>query len=405
MKRTLLLTFGISLFVSAMAFSQTNKNALDSQLQQVIDAFLKKHADQEQFTAVSASVLIPHDKQLDLHDIKNLNAGTLGKAPFLRQVTPNDLYELGGITKSFVTVLILQLHTQQKLNLDDALGKWLPQYTQWSKVTIRQLLNRTSGIPNYLDNPAFKQKNNYFWTNEELLNYAYPNKPLTQDKDHSLSDSDSNYLLAALIIEKVTQDSFSHQLAQLFKQAHLNNSFYLAGLDAALTKSAIADHLMHGYYYDSSHTLRDSYNTNLSWLGAAGAIVSSTEDTVRWVQLLYRGTLINARYREDALAAMETLSSMKTGQAISTVSEQEPIGFGLGVAAYYDKTNKQTLWFYQGTIPGFQTVYLWNPCNGIALVVALNNEGKSQVPNPLMQVGLDLYETIIKSHNELQCAL
>ena len=128
------------------------------------------YAKQEKFTAIEASVLIPRDKGIDVRDIKNFSAGTMGNAPFLQKITTNDLFDIGSITKSFVTVLILQLHTQQKLSLDDPLGKWLPQYTQWSKVTLRQLLNMTSGIPNYSEDSGFEKKMEanwtYVWTDE-----------------------------------------------------------------------------------------------------------------------------------------------------------------------------------------------------------------------------------------------
>jgi D-alanyl-D-alanine carboxypeptidase len=339
----------------------------------------------------------------------------MGKAPLLQKVTPNDLFDIGSITKSFVTVLILQLQTQQKLSLDDPLGKWLPQYSQWSKVTIRQLLNMTSGIPNYSADPAFEKQMeanlNYSWSDEELLTYAHPEKPIKMDEKNLFSYSNSNYILAAMIIEKVTNDNFAHQVEQLFKQGNLNNSFYLAGAKAAATKKQISSRLTHGYFYDeSTKKLIDTFDGNLSWAAAAGAIVANTEDVTRWVQLLYRGTLIEARFREDSLADMETIVSMKTGHPIPAVSETDPAGFGLGVGAYYDKASKQKFWVYQGSTLGFRFMYIWNPCNDITTVAALNSkagegEPDSKMGNHILQANLDLYQAVIKNHNELQCEL
>ncbi|RUR11135.1 serine hydrolase [Legionella sp. km772] len=413
MKKNICLLLGaVNLLLSTSVFSN---EPLDSQLQEIVDNYLEKYASQEQFTAIGASVLIPHDKQLDLKDIKNFSAGTIGKAPFLRKVTANDLYDIGSITKSFVTVLILQLHTQQKLSIDDPLGKWLPQYAQWSKVTIRQLLNMTSGIPNYSADPAFEKRMeenlNYFWTDEELLTYAHPEKPIKINEKNLFNYSNSNYILAAMIIEKVTKDSFAHQVEQLFKQGNLKNSFYLAGPQGKEIKNQIATRLTHGYFYDeSSKKLIDTFNGNLSWAAAAGAIVANTEDVAHWVQLLYRGSLIEARYREDALADMETIVSMKTGRPIPTVSEEDPTGFGLGVGAYYDKASKQKFWVYQGSTLGFRFMYFWNPCNDITTVVALNSKAgegdpDSKLGNHIVQANLDLYQAVIKNHSELQCQL
>ncbi len=412
MKRNLLLLMGIiCLFVSPIVCSLT-KDPLDNQLQLIVDKFLQDNAAQEQLAGISASIFIPQEKQ-DHHDVKNFTAGTVGQAPFLNKLTSNDFFEIGRISQSFITVLILQLHTQNKLSLDDPLGKWLPEYTQWTKVTIRELLNMTSGIPNYSSDPAFQKKMNanlnYQWTNKELLAYAHPEKPLHQNQNHLFSYSDSNYLLAALVIEKVTKDNFSHQLAQLFKQANLNNSFYLAGPEAEKIKKEISNRLTHGYYYaKQDKKLMDSFNRNLSWLGAAGAVVATTEDVARWVLLLYRGTLIEARYREDALAAMETIISLKTGHPIPEVNELDSIGFGLGVSAYYDKKSKHTFWLYQGDTLGFRIIYFWNPCNDIVTVVAGNSKTGQEhfdfkLDDPLVQINLKLYQAIVKSHNELQC--
>ena len=417
MKKNFSFVTGVmSLLISTSVFSlPAISDPLDPKLQQIVDNYQKKYADLEKFTAIGVSVLIPQNKHSDLKDIKNFSAGTMGRAPFLAKVTPNDLFDIGSITKSFVSVLILQLHTQQKLSLDDSIGKWLPQYAQWSKVTIRQLLNMTSGIPNYSADPAFEKKMdanlNYHWNDEELLSYAHPEKSIQMDEKNLFSYSNSNYILAAMIVEKVTNDTFSHQLELLFREGHLNNSYYLAGAEGEARKKQILSRLTHGYFYDeSSQKLVDTFDGNLSWAASAGAIVGTTTDVTHWVQLLYRGSLIEARYREDALAAMETIVSMKTGRPIASVSEEEPAGFGLGVGAYFDKDSKQKFWVYQGSTLGFRFMYLWNPCNDITTVVALNSKAgegdpNSKMGNHILEANLELYQAITSEHKELKCEL
>jgi D-alanyl-D-alanine carboxypeptidase len=403
--------------MSSMAFfvAHAGSNQLDSQIQQAVDKYVQNYAKQERFTAISASVLIPQNKQADVRTIKTFVAGTMEQAPLLQKITPNDLFDIGSITKSFVTVLILQLHTEKKLSLDDALGNWLPQYPQWSKVTIRQLLNMTSGIPNYSADPEFDKKMetnlNYVWTDEELLAYAHPEKPIKMDEKNLFSYSNSNYILASLVIEKVTQDTFAHQMELLFKEGNLNNTYYLAGAQASETQKAISARKIHGYFYDEqTNQLIDTFNNDLSWAGAAGALVANTEDVVRWVQLLYRGTLIKAPYREDALARMETLVSMETGKPIATVNAENPHGFGLGVGAYYDNKTKQNFWVYQGSTLGFRVMYFWNPCNDVTTAVALNSKAgegnpNSKLGNHILEANLQLHDLIMQSHKELQCDL
>ena len=78
----------------------------------------------------------------------------------------------------------------------------------------------TSGIPNYSEDSGFEKKMEanwtYVWTDEELLSYAHPEKPIKIDEKNLFSYSNSNYILAAMVIEKVTNDSFSHQLVHFF---------------------------------------------------------------------------------------------------------------------------------------------------------------------------------------------
>ena len=197
----------------------------------------------------------------------------------------------------------------------------------------------------------------------------------------------------------------------LFREGHLNNSYYLAGAEGEARKKQILSRLTHGYFYDeSSQKLVDTFDGNLSWAASAGAIVGTTTDVTHWVQLLYRGSLIEARYREDALAAMETIVSMKTGRPIASVSEEEPAGFGLGVGAYFDKDSKQKFWVYQGSTLGFRFMYLWNPCNDITTVVALNSKAgegdpNSKMGNHILEANLELYQAITSEHKELKCEL
>ncbi|KTD09265.1 D-alanyl-D-alanine carboxypeptidase [Legionella gratiana] len=405
-----------STFLIAPAFSASPNAStnLTQQFQQEVDNYYKEYSEKEKFTAIAASVLIPQNRANNKQEVQTVVHGTMGYPPLSQPITLNNLFDIGSITKSFTSLLLLQLQTENKLSLDDHLGKWLPQYQNWKDVTLRQLLNMTSGIPNYSEDDEFSQKMEAHletvWTDEELLSYAHPEKPLTK-KENQFEYSNSNYILAAMVIEKVTHDTFANQLKLriMNEKNGLNDMYYLAGPDGQARAKAIQERRVHGYYYDEEkNKLIDTITNDLSWAGAAGAIVSNTEQVLHWVQLLYHGTLINPIYRESALADLESVVSMKTGKTISTVTENDPLAFGLGVGYYYDKELKQRFWFYEGSTLGYRFAYTWQACNNVTTVVALNSkagEGNpdSKLGDAIKKANVNLHKIILKNYPELNC--
>ncbi|EHL30314.1 serine hydrolase domain-containing protein [Legionella drancourtii] len=386
-------------------------------LQKAANDYYQKYSKKEKFTAMQVTVLIPQHRMTDQKEIKTVVVGTVGESPFLQPITANSLFEIGSITKSFTALLLLQLQTEGKLSLDDKLGKWLPQYSQWKDVTLRQLLNMTSGIPNYSEDKEFNKKMesnlSRVWTDEELLTYAHPDKPLPKERENLYEYCNSNYILAAMVIEKATKDTYANQLKKRFinTKTGLNNTYYPAGPDGKAVQKAISARKVHGYSYnEKKHKLDDMVHSDLSWAGAAGAIVATSEDVARWVQLLYHGLLFTPPNREHALAELESVVSMKTGRSILTVSEAEPSGFGLGVGYYYDKELKQKFWVYKGSTLGFRVMYFWQPCNNVTTVVALNSKGgegnpHSELGDEIMSANLNLYKLILAHYPELNCVI
>ncbi|WP_329012093.1 serine hydrolase domain-containing protein [Streptomyces sp. NBC_00690] len=152
-------------------------------------------------------------------------AGAVGVADrrTTRPPHPADHFRAGSITKTFTATLVLQLEAEDRLGLDDTVEKWLPGVVRGNghdgrRITVRQLLNHTSGVYNYLNDPALHQIGppwlqhlHETWTPEQLLAVALSNPPPARPGERFVY-SNTNYLLAAMIVEKITGNSYEHEL-------------------------------------------------------------------------------------------------------------------------------------------------------------------------------------------------
>jgi D-alanyl-D-alanine carboxypeptidase len=160
-------------------------------------------------------------------------SGKVGRDPDAGPVDQDTLYQMGSTSKSFTVAVILQLEAAGKLSIDDTLGKWLPEYPAWKDVTIRRLLNMTSGIPNFseteLMSRAWANESMRAFTLKELADAAYPSAtnhlPVTKGYHYS----NTNYILAAMIAEKASEKSFRDLVRELVIESHgLTSTFYEA---------------------------------------------------------------------------------------------------------------------------------------------------------------------------------
>lgn len=143
-----------------------------------------------------------------------------------RPVSAKTLWQIGSNTKAFLSVILLQLEAEGKLSIADTLDKWLPQYPAWGRITIRQLLNMTSGIPQYLDVPAFRvayaAAPDIIFSATDPVSFAI-GLPLLQGWNYS----NTNYLLAQMIIENASGGTLAEQLQKrIIAPLGLQDTFY-----------------------------------------------------------------------------------------------------------------------------------------------------------------------------------
>lgn len=258
-----------------------------------------------------------------------------------RPVEPNFSFRIGSITKTFTASVVLQLAEEKQLNLDDTVEKWLPGVVQGngydgSKITIRQLLNHTSGIAAYTDldmrDITLPQNPFRYYSTDELISLALAKPPVFAPGE-GWDYSNTNTVIAGEIIRKVTGDTYAEQIRKRFiEPLGLKETFVMEASSHIPGKHA------NGYNMDRSGRLYDLTEINQSWANAAGDMVSTVEDLTTFFSALLGGKLLNQELMNQMLTTVDS-----------------PIGkVGLGV--YEEKTpDGQSYWGHAGGTFGFET--------------------------------------------------
>ena len=285
-------------------------------------------------------------------------------------ISPYALWQIGSNTKAFTSVLVLQLEAEHKLSINDTLSKWLPQYPAWGRVTIKRLLNMTSGIPSYTDSPEFwhdvAAAPNGVFSASRLVSYARG-----LPRAHGYSYSNTNYILAQMIIERATHDSYGSQLRKrIVIPLSLQNTFY----SGTSYKRAITARMPAGYWSIAalpemtSQLGHDQSDHTLSWAQGAGGIVSSLQDMAKWDHALYAGRELPGKQQRELMSLVSTT----TGKPITTTTLADPAGYGLGVSQVTSKT-LGTVWYYEGETTGFRVVNIFVPRSGTVIAIGVNS--------------------------------
>lgn len=282
-------------------------------------------------------------------------SGTSGTGDLrtLQPRMPRERFRVGSLTKPFVATVLLQLASEGALRLDDPVGRWLPGLPLGRygasvgdpsrAVTVRQLLGHTSGIPDYTSNPAVRY--DYFsarflaerWATHsprELVRASLARPPLFAP-GKGWSYSNTNYVLAGMVIERVTGHPYAREIERRVLRP-------LGLRDTSLPGTSTAVPGPHGRAYSTLFTgrrearVRDVTALNPSLAGASGEMISSTRDLARFTRALLTGGLLPPRQ----------LREMKT-----TVAAPGDERYGLGLTARTLSCGV-TVWGHEGTIHG-----------------------------------------------------
>jgi D-alanyl-D-alanine carboxypeptidase len=366
---------------------------LAARLRSVAEAYLAERGEKEMISAVSVSVSLPDDPAP-----LNVAAGRVSREPGSAPVTPDSLFQIGSITKSFTSVTLLQLQAAGVLSINQTVGDWLPQYPAWRDVTIHRLLDMTSGIPGYDNVDAMLTAEGESgglrrWSDPVLVGFADPTYPGAPKPTTGWDYSNTNYILAGMIIEKATGHSYASEIRGRFlgDRLGLTSTFF----SPDVYPDEIRARMVSGYFANTELSNlklkpllgKDMKINDMSWAGAAGGIVSRPQDVAAWARALYAGPLLPDRERTQLM----TIVSNKTGQPIAQTNDADPVGFGLGVGAAY-KPSFGHVWYYQGETLGYRMLYGYFAKDDLVIAFGLN----SQPSDPENKAG-DLLERLYKA--------
>lgn len=263
---------------------------------------------------------------------------------------PSTIFEIGSITKQFTAALIMQLVEQKKLHVDDSMAGYLPQYGFPTTITIRMLLNHTSGLADFTNFPQLGDWIEHGVSEATVLN-AVSQAGLQFQPGTQYSYSNSNFFALGTIIESLTDQSYGADLQQyLFQPLSLSSTYYeLPPANLAATR-----------YTNNGSGLVPAIVWDRSAAFAAGALSSNVYDLVTWDNALITGKVVSPT----------SFQQMITPNGFNIDSQGDSYGFGLAVGKY---NGRQIIW-HSGQIGGYYTENVVFLDDGFTLVVLTSDQ-------------------------------
>ncbi|GAA4069353.1 serine hydrolase domain-containing protein [Actinomadura miaoliensis] len=269
-----------------------------------------------------------------------------------RKRQQQERFRIGSATKAFTATVVLKLVAEGRLSLDDTLDTWLPGLFDGtgydaSKITIRQLLNQTSGIYAYTNDEEFFAKGKgeaWFehryetYTPQQLVKIALAHPPTGEPGEH-FRYSNTNYILAAMIVEKATGRTFEQELTRTVIRPLGLTGTSLPGTDPRIP----GPHPVHYsvlFSQDPQPEIYDATEMNQSVAWTAGGIISTTTDLNRFFTALLGGHILPAAQLREMLTTVPTDGSgwiPGTRYGLGVFEQKLPCGvsvWGNGGATY-----------------------------------------------------------------------
>ena len=340
----------------------TATTGLDPAIAATLQATIETLRKRGNFPGISAAVVFPDGSLWTGQS----GVGVLSTGAAL---TADTIFSVGSISKTFTAALALRLAEKGTIGLDDRLSRWVPTFPNAAHITLRELLNHTSGIRDFFEPEIYKYigaNHDKTWTPEQVL--AKIGRPyFAPGKGYHYSSS--NYLLLGMALEKAAGQPLATLIrTEFLDPLGLGHTFFQG-------QESVGGTPAHGYLVPPSAPKDVSVGqTMLPYVsvatasGAAGGFVSTASDIARWASALYGGQVLEPA----SLAAMTNLSATKP--------YHPTFAYGLGVEQL--PVDGHLAWGHRGHLDGFWSTMAYLPDVHLTVSITVNADW----PDPLKTV-------------------
>jgi D-alanyl-D-alanine carboxypeptidase len=366
--------------VTAHAQTAANKTALQTALQLKLDEWHKAGS----FPGATLGVVLANGESLRL-------AVGFSDREARTPMKPTDRLLAGSVGKTFAAATALQLIKEGKIGLDDKIEKYLGR-EQWfsrlpnaKEITVRQLMNHTSGLVRYEFKEQFTKdltaNPEKVWKPAELVAYLLDEKP-PFEAGKGWDYSDTNYIVLGMIIEKVTGKKFYDEAdRRLLKPLKLTDTI---PQDGPKLKGVVQGYAGPNNPFGGTDAMivngKFAVNPQFEWTG--GGYASTGHDLARWAKMIYEGKVFSP----------ELLPQVLDGVSAPMLGRETKYGLGVIIR----KTPQGTSYGHSGFFPGYMTDMMYFPEHKAAVAVQVNTSVGRSLGKPLSRVLVEVMEIILR---------
>lgn len=283
-------------------------------------------------------------------------------------MTPENVFQIGSMTKQFTAIAILKLAEENKLNLNDSISKYIPDYPSGNKITIHQLLTHTSGIKDFTKMKTLQQVAQRDFSPKQMVDF-FKNEPVDFAPGAKFEYNNSGYVILGYIIELISGGTYENYINKnIFESAGMVHSRYAN--DVAIIKGRA-----YGYQKKESGYVNKS-KISFSIPFSSGSLMSTVDDMLKWQNALNKNLIVNSKTIDKAF----TKYQLNSGET-----------FSYGYGWHLKEINGTPTREHGGSIFGFKTMGVYIPAEDIYVIGFTNCDCNSptQITREIAKLALE----------------